>query len=69
MEEFHKEMKEKVQAILANLQVGPNSDATGQQERTVAEILPNSSALPAGQVRAAPDSLYKPAFKLYIARP
>jgi len=69
MEEFHKEMKEQVQAILANLQVSPNLGATGQHEWTAAEIAPNYSALPADQVRAAPDSLFKPTFKHYIACP
>jgi hypothetical protein len=51
MEEFHKEMKDKVQAILASLQAGLNPDATSPQEPVVAEIVPKHSALPAGQVR------------------
>lgn len=44
IEEFHKEMKEKIRAILANLQGGPTSDAIGEQERVVAENVPNCSA-------------------------
>ena len=49
MEEFQKEMREKVQAILTNLQGGPN---IGQQERTDAEIAPNRSTFHPSQVRA-----------------
>lgn len=68
MEEFHKEMKEKVHAVLDNLQVGPNSGAIGQQERTVAEIVPNRSEILANQV-CTPDHFFEPPFKLYIACP
>lgn len=56
MEEFHKEMREKVQAILTNLQRGPN---IGQQDRTGAEIVPNLSTFHPSQVRASDSSPFK----------
>lgn len=62
MEEFQKEMREGVRAILTNLQLSPNSDAIGQQARTDAEIVPNRAVLYPGEVRA-PDSLFNPTFK------
>ena len=63
MEEFQREMREKVQAILTNLQLGPNLDTIGQQERTDADVVPNRTAFHPGQVRAS-DSLFNSTFNI-----
>ena len=51
MGELHEEMIGKIQEMLANLQLGSNSDESGQQERIIGGFGTNHGALFTSQVR------------------